>query len=223
MGTFQENNWFPSKVSQIQPRGGANREFAKHMVRFRNPDIKISVDGVFPEIIMFNSHNRSSTFQLMAGLFRFVCENGMIVADSTFETIKTRHSRLAPEIIAEGIRDITEIVPQIAAKTQMMIDFKMSKVDQLQLAHNIIEQVWKDPKVRPLEGTQMLEIRRQEDKGMNLWNTFNTMQENLIKGGLIGTTSSNKKKKMRAITSIETDMRLNKILWEEADKYLLAA
>ena len=221
MGTFQENNWFPTKVSQVRSR--KNPLVAKHLVRFRNPDINLSVNGLFPEIVMINSHNRTTSFKLLAGLFRMVCENGMIIADSTFQTVKTRHSSLAPEIIASGIEEIVEIVPKISEKTEQMIELKMNKVDQLQLASNVVEAVWTNPKIRPLEPTQLLELRRNEDKEPNLWNTYNTIQENIIKGGLIGKTTTNRSRKQRAITNIDKDVKINQILWEQSNNFLVAA
>lgn len=222
MATFQENNWLPASVSQVMSRDSDKKVFAKHLVRFRNPDIKNDINGLFPEIVMVNSHNRSSTFQLMAGLFRMACANGMIIADSTFETIKTRHSRLAPEIIEVGIKDIVEIVPQIMNKVDEMMSFEMKAKEKEKFAENVIEMVWKDSEVKPLEPVQLIETRRSEDRKDNLWTTYNTVQENLIKGGLIGTNAANKKRKMRAITNIDKDVKINKLLWEEADKMLAA-
>jgi hypothetical protein len=49
-----------------------------------------------PELVLINSHDRSSAYQLHAGLFRFGCGDGMIVADATFEPISIRHSGFRP-------------------------------------------------------------------------------------------------------------------------------
>jgi len=223
MATFQEANWLPSITSQVKSRKEGGRNFAKHLVRFRNPDIKVEVNGIAPEIVMFNSHDKTKAFELMAGLYRFVCSNGMIVADSTFKSIKTRHSSLAPDRITEGITEIVEVVPQIMAKVDQMMALALNPVDQLQFANNVVKNIWTDPKIRPLEPAQLLEYRRSEDKEPNLWNTYNTIQENLIKGGLVGKTSTGRSRKQREIKNIDRNVSVNRILWEEADWFLLAA
>lgn len=221
MATFQQNNWLPSQTSQVKSREG--RQFSKHLIRFRNPDLKGDINSVVPEIIMINSHNRSSSFQLMAGLFRFVCSNGLIVADSTFQTMKTKHSRLAPERITEGITEIVEVVPQIMSKVDEMMALTLNNVDQLQLASNVVEAVWNDRKIRPLEPIQLLETRRNEDREPTLWNTYNRIQENIVKGGLVGKTQTNRQKVQRGITNIDKTVSINRTLWDETDKFLLAA
>ncbi|MEA1979470.1 MAG: DUF932 domain-containing protein [candidate division Zixibacteria bacterium] len=223
MATFQEANWLPSETSQVKSRKEGGRDFAKHLIRFRNPDIKTEVGGIIPEIVMLNSHDRSKAFELMAGLFRFVCANGMIVADSTFQSIKTRHSSLAPDRITEGIAEIVDVVPQIMAKVDEMMALSLNPVDQLQLANNVVESVWTDPKIRPLEPAQLLEYRRSDDNKNDLWTSYNRIQENLIKGGLVGKTQTNRSKVQRGIKNIDKNVSVNRILWEETDRFLLAA
>jgi hypothetical protein len=44
-----------------------------------------------PEIVLLNSDDRSSGYQLHAGLFRFVCANGLMVADSLIASVRTHH------------------------------------------------------------------------------------------------------------------------------------
>ena len=222
MGIFQEQGWLPAKTSQVNSRIPGYQDYAKHLITFQNPDVS-RINGIVPQINLINSHNGSSSFRLMAGLFRFVCENGLIVAESEFSSVRIRHSSQAPLKIQEAIIEIVEIVPQITAKAEEMQTIILSPVAQMNLSNNVIEQIWEDPKVRPFEPIQLLETRRQEDKERSLWNTYNTIQENLIKGGLIGTTTTNRKRKMKGITNIDRNVKVNQILWQETDNFLKAA
>ena len=43
-----------------------------------------------PEIILLNSHDGSSSYQMIPGMFRFVCTNGMICGQ-TFGEIRVPH------------------------------------------------------------------------------------------------------------------------------------
>ncbi len=160
---------------------------------------------------------------MMAGFFRFLCANGLIVADSTFEGIRIRHQKLAPQVIEDGIERYLKIVPEITSKTEEMNSLIISPVDQLQLASNIIDVAWGDLEIKPLEAAQLIEYRRPEDKKGTLWNTYNVIQENLFQGGLTGKTQNGRTRKTREITSISKNINLNKVLWEETNKMLLAA
>ena len=224
MSTFKDNNWAPQYASQrkLQTKNKHLTNFAKHLVTFQNPDLP-SVNGVFPQINVINAHDGSSSFIMMAGLYRFVCQNGLIVSDAEFDKIKIRHRFLNPEVISESIKQIVDVVPEIIGKADNMMNTKLSEIDKLNFSDNVIKGVWKDPDVRPFEPIQLLETRRQADAEPNLWNTYNTVQENLMKGGLIGTTTTNKQRKMRGITNIEKTVSVNQLLWSEANEFLQAA
>lgn len=221
--TFAENNWVPHQASQVKNRIPEYREFSKHLVTFRNPDIA-TVNGIIPQIVLVNSHDGTTSARLMAGLYRFLCANGLIVAENEFATRKIRHSTDALEQIADAIKQIVHTVPLIVGKSEQMNEIVLNKVDQLQLSSNVIERVWsKKDQNKPFEPAQLIEARRSEDMNPTLWNTYNAIQENLMKGGLVGTTSTNRQRVMRGITNIDRSVEVNQILWEETDKFLLAA
>ena len=224
VNVFEQNNWNVHSVSQVknQARTQHKKDFSKHLISFANPALK-EVNGIIPRIVVINSHDGSTKFQMMAGFFRFLCANGLIVADSTFEAISCRHQKLAPEIIEAGIERYLKVIPEITSKTEDMNCIVMNPIDRLNLANNVIERVWENTDVRPLQPAQLLETRREADNTKTLWTTYNVMQENLLQGGLTGKTANGRKRKTRAITSIDKELNLNQILWEESDKFLLAA
>ena len=52
------------------------------------------------EVVMINSHNGSCSYQLMAGIFRLVCTNGLIVG-ARIAAINIRHmGHTGEEVIA---------------------------------------------------------------------------------------------------------------------------
>jgi len=224
VNVFEQNNWNVHKVSQVhnQKRTQHKKDFSKHLVTFTNPDLK-EVNGIVPEILVINSHDGSTPFKMLAGFFRFVCANGMIVSDGQFEPISVRHKKLAPEIIEEGIKRYIDIVPEIVGKTEEMNYLIMNPVEQLQLSTNIINRIWEDDK--PFHASTLIEYRRSEDKERTLFNTYNVIQENIMKGGITSNfnTKTGKKRKSREITNITKSVKINQILWEETDKFLQAA
>lgn len=54
----------------------------KHMVRLRHGR-QGSVLPEANEIILINSHDGASSYQMLAGVFRFVCCNGLVVGQIT--------------------------------------------------------------------------------------------------------------------------------------------
>ena len=69
----------PFMVTQARARDETNREHTKHMVRLRRTgDADPSRADTANEIILINSHNGASCYQMLAGAFRFVCSNGLV-------------------------------------------------------------------------------------------------------------------------------------------------
>jgi hypothetical protein len=55
----------------------------------------------------------------------------------------------------------------------------------------------------PIQSSALLKANRSEDKNdPSLWSTFNTIQENLIRGGQYGRTANNRNTRTRAVNGI---------------------
>src|SRR5262245_46470202 len=72
---------YPMEIRQ----GGSKHEdklgFTKHLIRFRPMQFQsIVLHEAFPEIILINSHDGTSSYQLIPGWFRMVCSNGLIIS-----------------------------------------------------------------------------------------------------------------------------------------------
>lgn len=51
-------------------------EHTKHMLRLRHAS---QINGAeAKEIVLLNSHDGTSSYQMVAGMFRFVCSNGLV-------------------------------------------------------------------------------------------------------------------------------------------------
>ena len=71
----------------------------------------------------------------------------------------------------------------------------------------------------PVRAGQLLEARRSNDRGTDLWVTFNRVQENLLKGGLAGRAKSGRRVRTRQVRSVTEDVRLNRALWRLAERF----
>jgi len=69
----------PFMVAQTRVRDESKREYTKHMLRLRHAG---QVNGAEAnEVILLNSHDGTTSYQMLAGMFRFVCLNGMVCGD----------------------------------------------------------------------------------------------------------------------------------------------
>jgi hypothetical protein len=73
----------------------------------------------------------------------------------------------------------------------------------------------------PVTAEQVLAARRPEDEGNVLWNVFNRVQENLLKGGIVGQSSrgTGRQQTITAIGSADKQTILNRRLWALAEDY----
>jgi hypothetical protein len=75
--------------------------------------------------------------------------------------------------------------------------------------------------VRP---SVLLEPKRSEDRGNSLWQAFNTIQENMMRGSrpdrLKAFAESRRVARVRGLTGLDAQLNLNRDLWELAASYL---
>lgn len=73
----------------------------------------------------------------------------------------------------------------------------------------------------PVRPDQIIAPRRREDAGQSLWQTFNVIQENLIRGGLDGRRQTSdgriRRSTTRPINGIDQNVGLNRALWTLAE------
>jgi hypothetical protein len=77
---LQREGFQPFFACQSRVRVPGRREHTKHLLRLRRAG-QINGQQV-PEIIILNSHDGSSPYQLLPGLFRAICTNGLVCGQS---------------------------------------------------------------------------------------------------------------------------------------------
>jgi len=221
-----KNGWGVTKVLQSNTRKGneGNIPYKKHMLRFRNMNDTISkeIGDTFPEIVMTNSHDGTSSFKFHVGLFRLVCSNGLVIADQTFSNLKINHKGFEKSKIIDIINETTVRVPDVVGKVQKMMGREMSLSQQYDFATEAATNNWGEDKM--IDVNQLLTVRRYEDKGNDLWSVFNRVQENMLKGGVVTITPKGEGKfrrsRSRVIKSIDKNIQVNKMLWSLSENLI---
>jgi len=210
-------------VDAKQVRARKDEGYQKHLVVFRNNDIVINGedgDHAYPQILLTNSHDGKNAFTFTAGLFRMVCENGLVICSKEFENLKIRHYGYDFEELQKVIGTIVEKLP---LTVESMNKFKKKKLRKTQIE----EFAKKAAAIRfgveqlqniTIDYNKLIEPTREEDKGNDLWSVFNVVQEKLVHG-MFEYTAGTKLRKARKIKNFKQDLDLNAKLYELAVEY----
>lgn len=203
----------PFEVRQTRVRDLSKKEHTKHMVRFRHASSITSQEEV-PELVLVNSHDGSSSYQLLSGVFRFVCSNGLIAGD-VFNDVRVRHSGRVVDDVIEGSFRVLENANEIMGRIETYKAITLSQPEQEVFANAALQLRWDDS--APVQAERLLRPNRWNDNKTDLWTTFNCVQENLIKGGMSGRSTTGRRMTTRAIGGVNENVKLNRALWSLAD------
>ena len=213
---LRRNGFQPYEVRQTRVRDQSRREHTKHMVRLRHPDA-IGTQAEVPELILLNSHDGTSSYQLLAGFFRFVCSNGLIAGDVTND-VRIRHSGNVIDNVIEGSYQVIDNVNAMANRIDLYKSIQLSGEEQSLLADTAASIRWGDNNGL-FRNSQLLLPRRWEDNKSDLWTAFNRIQENVIKGGMSGRSKTGRRTRTREVGGVSENVKLNRALWTMADEF----
>ena len=213
--------WDVVDAKQVKAR--ASQGTQKHLVVFRNPDVVVNGedgDTVWPQILLTNSHDGKNAFQFQAGLFRMVCENGLVISTQDFEKVKMRHMGYTFEELQEQIRTMVERLPLTVESMNKMKQIRLNEEQMVEFATQALKTRFNEKQINRIniDVNQLLEVDRDEDKGDDVWVVFNRIQEKLLNGDFNYITG-NKVRKARKIKNFQQDARVNAELFDLALEY----
>ncbi|EJF0075479.1 DUF945 domain-containing protein [Salmonella enterica] len=211
---LQREGFQPFFACQSRVRDPGKREHTKHLLRLRRAG---QITGMqVPEIILLNSHDGSSSYQMLPGYFRSICTNSLVCGQS-FGEIRVPHRGDISDKVIEGAYEVLSVFDRVEEKREAMQSLQLPPPAQQALAKAALTYRFGEEH-QPVTTAQVLTPRRREDYGQDLWTVWNTLQENLLKGGLPGRTVQGKRTHTRAINGIDGDVRLNRALWVMAEQ-----
>ena len=216
---LRREGWFPFFAVQSVPRDGSRHGHAKHMLRLRRDEGIGKPEAA--EVIIVNSHDGTSAYQMFAGMLRFVCTNSMI-AGERFEEVRVPHKGNIQDEVIEGAFRVLEDFETVDASTDGMKALTLQPEEQRAFATAALalrygERGEGEPPA-PVTADQLIEARRPEDFGASLWTTFQRVQENAMKGGQPGRGAKGRRLHTRPVASIDRSVSLNRALWVLAEE-----
>jgi hypothetical protein len=231
--------FLPVRAEQSTCRTEGKQDFTRHMIRFRHRDFMELATGAghvidrangvgmpeFPELVLINSHDGAAALDFSVGIFRQVCLNGLCIPTGQMGGFKVRHtgSQSSAEFLGQVIDTTYEVVSCVPEAMKSIETFKA-----IELSHEHRETFARAAlelrDTKSIAPESMLRTRRAEDNGQSLWKTLNTVQENLLKGGVRGRTPATGRNRGRRVTtrpvgSVAEDVRLNRALWMVAESF----
>ena len=215
LDTFREAGYYPIMASENKVRNENNRGYQKHIIQFRSLDnlLRPTANDEYADIVLTNSHNRTSSFKVDLAYWRLVCSNMLIVPSHSFVSNSIIHSGFQDTKIGDAIEEVTSFMPAIEQEIATFKKISLSDNEQRSLANAAIDLRF-DTKKHLIDPDELLTIHRKADANSSLWTTFNRIQEAIIRGGIKGKNmESGRNFTSKAINAIDTNFLLNKELW----------
>jgi hypothetical protein len=205
VSNLQNDGW---EINGVYEHRGKDRKITSNFIQMYHPDFvlrnsKNQIEAL-SSLTISNSCNGNKPMTINMGAYRLVCSNGLIRYEKHAEETKIKHV----EVDYNRLPQILELVDR--KKEKVLEEFNLLKHKNLtteearQFAIQSIRLANKEVTNPRVE--EMLRVHRMEDEGMNLWNVFNRVQENLTNG----------------MTNMTENIRVNERLTALAGQYAMA-
>lgn len=222
---MEKLGWSVSQVKMAKTNNVNQKLYGKHMVQFFHPDLVINDENgkaeAYPQILIINNHRGWGKLRIEVGVFRLVCENGLIVKDREMGSYTLRHMGYSFEELRTLVDTVVSNLQGVVTKINKFTERIMTKEEQIIFARKALAIRFGEDKVAtPDQIKDMLSPRRNEDKGDDLYRVFNRVQEAVIRGGFdMAATTKKGTKKVRRISNMLKDLDVNGELWVLAEEF----
>lgn len=219
---LMKNGFMPTEAKQQNTRTENRIGYQKHLIRFSHESyLNNEVGEYHPEIVLVNSHDRSSAYHLYFGIYRLVCSNGLIVCSADLGGLTVRHNAKVVGNVIEASYKLLDNAIEVQAQIEHMKSIELKSDKLMSFAREATIAKWGEGK--EIEPESLIVPRRTSDYGRDVWTVYNTIQENLMKGGLNYQVRTENGKirnaTTRAISGVNETVKLNQKLWALAEKY----
>lgn len=203
-------------ISTYNQKGQSSH--GRHQVKLRHEAFKIPREGDI-ELIINTSHDGQCAFNLMLGLYRLVCSNGLIASRSIFNFKRKHLGHDFKSELDNALVQVVEKAAKLKARIDLMKSAQLTDQDKRTIAQVILVERFKGTSVSVMpDVNDLFKSTRIEDSDNSVWAGLNIVQEKMLQGGLLYATRRDNKdsvRTMRRITSIEANARLNTLIFEQ--------
>ncbi len=231
---FEANGWSPVTVNYGKVRTPERQGFQKHLIRLENPRYQ-AIEGLTdsnssrPQLVLLNSHDGTSSLQILWGVFRIACLNG-IIAGTGINGVRLVHSRSITDKLPDAIQYMLSNFDAFSEQIKRLQGLELSK----QATDELIKVTF-DARLANVNNVKNIEYRiprlqRLADNATDAYTVFNRIQEVLMRGGIqytydkpildassgevLGTQHITTK--TRRIASVGSQLKLNQLVYDKA-------
>lgn len=202
-------------VKKARKGSSANNGRGIHIVKLRAINaVDLNGELLKPEIVIMNSYDGSSTLKVYVGIYRIICENGLVIATKEFGQFSVRHMGTPAEAAFEVAMGFLDNLELAVNKQKEMASITLSDSQIENFTRQAIALRW-DTVTPTADISNVVEIHRTGDNLASLWNVYNVVQENLT----LGVKLDGMKRKGRPLKSAVADTLFNQRLFELALSY----
>lgn len=230
ISTFEAKGWQVESVQNAHVKKIEKAGFQKHLVWLKNdkfgPISGLSKNNEsLPRLCLVNSHDTSSSLNIMLGVMRTACLNQLITG-SVFRFFRAVHSQSIISKLSNGIDYMSEGIPELIENIQRLQGYTLDLSKRREFARKCIEARFANVKnVVAIDFDRALSALRAEDCALDAYTVLNVVQEKVIRGGVNYTYLQDVKNasgevvdkrliatRTRAIGSIASSVRLNGLI-----------
>lgn len=130
---MREEGFTVTQTNTLKPRKRDPR-MVRHFVRMRHESYLKEINGSVPEIMVINANDGSSSLRMEAGLFRFVCSNGLIVKSQEIASARIRHVDVTAERVLEEANKVIKSAQEAARRVDIFKQRVLSKNEEVQFS-----------------------------------------------------------------------------------------
>lgn len=232
--------WVPTQAAQKRARKAEAVGYTEHLLAFANPEGLARSTGERPEIVLYNSHDGSSSLRLFVGFYRFICSNGIVAGDG-FEA-RLRHTSGTVAGFEAMLRDVAGRIPAMVdaadrLKSRTLTRAEIGEISERAAAlrwdplpteyYGATDGIYLDGSANPVRGSfasastvaDLARVRRWGDDTTDAWGVLNRVQESVIRGGAMIRSFTDRNpfgadRKARAVGSVAESVRINRGIWD---------
>ena len=218
--------WNPVDAVQVKARKKETNGYQKHMITFENDSYKTEGATEYPQLLLTNSHDGGNAFTLSAGIFRLVCENGLVIKSEDYGTSRLVHKGYSFDSIQKLVNDFVATIDETLTRITAMKEVELTKAQQMEFAKaaallRFTEKSYNEQNISDVvELDDLLSVDRKEDAGDGLWEVYNRVQESIVQGSFHYIGGNKKSRKARPIKNFKQSIDVNKKLSELAFAYV---
>ena len=219
---FRDAGYYPIMASESKARE-ENQGYQKHIILFRSLEnlLRPNAKDEYEDIVLTNSHNRTSSFIVDLAIFRIVCSNMLVVPSKSFVHASIVHVGFTNEKVKNAINEVTSYMPKIKEIVATFKSIHLTPSEEQMLANAAID-IRFDTNTHYIEADELLKVNYEEDNVPTLWSAYNRIQEAMIRGGVkMKNLITNKTFTSKAINGIDATIKFNKELFEAVEQVAL--